>query len=92
MFSTLSIGCSEYFGAMNLLQTKPVDLNEKNGKEEFRVSNVRGCSLNGQYYYDYSGFHSRWQSFSAFFELKGKEDWTKIEIKVGVRFFNTLCM
>ena len=92
MFSTLSIGCSEYFGAVNLLKSQPVDLNKKKGKEEFSVSNVRGCSLIGQYYYDYSGFHSRWQSFSAFFELEGKMDWTKIEIKVGVRFFITLCM
>lgn len=80
------IGCNSYFEPGTLLTNYPVDLSSSNKKDYRVVDDVDSCYLNGQYYYDYNGFQSKWKTASGFFTSKFKRRTLELEIKVRKSF------
>ena len=64
---------------------QPVDLSSSKKKVYTVVEDVDNCYLNGQYYYDYNGFQSKWKTANGFFASKFKGG-TGLEIKVRNSF------
>lgn len=79
------LGCNSYFYPETLLANYPVDLSSSSQKVYHVFDGVDSCYLNGQHYYDYNGFQSKWKTADGFFKSKFKRR-TELEIKVRKSF------